>query len=236
MEDKAYNDIDDLEDNLWWFRVRRGIVIDIIKNISDHNNCSLLDIGCGNGHLLKDSSQYIKNAVGIEKFSYPKKLFNNILNIDIFDNNFKDDSFDIVTFLDVMEHIEDENRFLQEVKRLIKENATIIITVPAYQWLFSNSDIFYGHYRRYNSKRLRKVLEDNGLEIQKLSYMNCFLFPLFALVRIADKVFNRKKFEYGNSRLTNYFLYKIFHIEKHLLKKINLPFGSSLLAICKIVK
>lgn len=234
MEDKAYNDIDDLEDNLWWFRVRREIVTGIIKNINGYSEISLLDIGCGNGHLLKDASQYVKSAVGIEKFDYSKPKFNNILNIDIFDNNFENNSFDIITFLDVMEHIEDENKFLQEVKRLIKPDGTIIITVPAYQWLFSNSDIFYGHYRRYNSKMLKKVLEDNGLEIQKLSYMNFFLFPLFALVRIIDKVFNRKKFEYGDSKLTNGILYKIFHIEKYLLKKVNLPFGSSLLAICKI--
>ena len=234
MEDKAYNDIDNLEDNLWWYRARREIVTDIIKNINDHNNLSLLDIGCGNGHLLKDSCQYVNKAVGIEKFDYSKPKFDNIINIDIFDNTFEDNSFDIITFLDVMEHIEDENKFLQEVKRLIKYNGTIIITVPAYQWLFSNSDIFYGHYRRYNSKTLRKVLEDNGLEIQKLSYMNFFLFPLFALVRIIDKVFNRKKFEYGESKLTNTILYNIFHIEKYLLKKFNLPFGSSLLTICKI--
>ena len=234
MEDKAYNDIDNLEDNLWWYRVRREIVTDIIKNINDYNNLSLLDIGCGNGHLLKDSCQYVNKAVGIEKFDYSKPKFDNIINIDIFDNTFEDNSFDIITFLDVMEHIEDENKFLQEVKRLIKYNGTIIITVPAYQWLFSNSDIFYGHYRRYNSKTLRKVLEDNGLEIQKLSYMNFFLFPLFALVRIIDKVFNRKKFEYGESKLTNTILYNIFHIEKYLLKKFNLPFGSSLLTICKI--
>ncbi|MBW5393597.1 class I SAM-dependent methyltransferase [Brachyspira hampsonii] len=175
-------------------------------------------MGCGNGHLLKDACKYVNKAIGIEKFDYSKPKFNNILNIYIFDNNFSDNSFDIITFLDVMEHIEDEKKFLQEVKRLIKSEGTIIITVPAYQWLFSNSDIFYGHYRRYNSKTLRKVLEDNGLEIQKLSYMNFFLFPLFALVRIIDKVFNRKKFEYGESKLTNTILYGIFHIEKSYLK------------------
>lgn len=234
MQDKAYNDIDDLEDNLWWFRVRREIVVDIIQNINNHNTFNLIDIGCGNGHLLKDASRYVKSAVGIEKFNYSKPKFNNILNIDIFDNNFNNNSFDIITFLDVMEHIENENDFLQEVKRLIKPDGTIIITVPAYQCLFSNSDVFYGHYRRYNAKRLKKVLEYNGLEIEKLSYMNFFLFPLFALVRIIDKVFNRKKFEYGDSKLTNSILYNIFHIEKYLLKKVDLPFGSSLLAICKI--
>lgn len=236
MEDKAYNDIDNLEDNLWWFRVRREIVTDYIQNVNDDNNCSLLDIGCGNGHLLKDSYRYVKNAVGIEKFEYSKAKFNNILNIDIFENTFEDNSFDIITFLDVMEHIENENRFLQEVKRLIKLDGTIIITVPAYQWLFSNSNIFYGHYRRYNSKRLRFILENNGLEIKKLSYMNCFLFPAFALVRITDKIFNRKKFEYGSSKLLNTIFYNIFHLEQYLLKKINLPFGSSLIAICKIKK
>ncbi|MBW5399467.1 methyltransferase domain-containing protein, partial [Brachyspira pilosicoli] len=193
-----------------------------------------LDIGCGNGHLLKDASQYVQEAVGIEKFDYPKTEFDNILNIDIFDNNFNNNSFDIITFLDVMEHIEDENKFLQEVKRLIKPDGTIIITVPACKWLFSKVDIACHHYRRYSSRTLREVLEYNGLEIKKLSYMNFFLFPIFAAVRIKEKIFDVKNFSYGTSRLANTILYHVFGSEKALLKKVNLPFGSSLLAICKI--
>lgn len=234
MDNKIYSDLNNLEDNLWWFRVRREIVVDIIENINNHNNFNLLDIGCGNGHLLKDASQYVKSAVGIEKFDYSKPKFNNILNIDIFDNNFDNNSFDIITFLDVMEHIEDENKFLQEVKRLIKPNGTIIITVPACKWLFSKLDVACHHYRRYSSKTLREVLEYNGFEIKKLSYMNFFLFPIFAAVRIKEKIFDVKNFSYGTSRLANTILYHVFGSEKALLKKVNLPFGSSLLAICKI--
>lgn len=107
-----------------------------------------------------------------------------------------------------------------------------MITVPAYQWLWSNFDVICKHYRRYNIKSLKNVLLNNGFEIKKISYFNCFLFPAFALVRIIDKILNKTRTEYGKPEMLNTLLYKIFS----LLRKINLPFGSSILCLCEYKK
>ena len=109
-----------------------------------------------------------------------------------------------------------------------------MITVPAYQFLFGYHDMMANHYRRYNKKRLKKVLLENGFEIMKISYFNFFLFPPFFVVRMIDKIFNLKRVEIEKKSVFNELLYKIFNFEKYLLRKINLPFGSSLIALCKL--
>lgn len=109
-----------------------------------------------------------------------------------------------------------------------------MITVPAYQWLFTYHDVINEHYRRYSLKRLKKLLLDNGFEIKKITYFNFFLFAPFMIVRLIHKIFNIKKVETENKGIFNNILYKIFHLEKYILRKINLPFGSSVLAFCKL--
>lgn len=111
-----------------------------------------------------------------------------------------------------------------------------MITVPAYQFLFSYHDEINNHYRRYNIKTLKKILLDNGFEIIKISYFNFFLFPPFLIIRMIDKIFNLKRVEKEKKSIFNELLYQIFNFEKYLLRRINLPFGSSLLALCKYTK
>ena len=82
--------------------------------------------------------------------------------------------------------------------------------------------------------RLKKILLENGFEIMKISYFNFFLFPPFFVVRMIDKIFNLKRVEKEKKSIFNELLYKIFDFEKYLLRKINLPFGSSLIALCKL--
>lgn len=253
MLKEGYEVIENYEEFLWWHRARREIIIDTItKKIENYDKKKLLDIGCGSGELLSYISKYVPNCIGLEPYEYPDKKYNNIFNQPIFNNNLKDNSFDIITFFNVMEHIEDENKFLNEVKRLINKlenefksnndsllihsGGYILITVPAYQWLWTNFDVICKHYRRYNIKRLKKILLDNGFVIEKISYFNFLLFPAFALVRIFDKIFNKTRTDYGKQGIVNTILYKIFSIEKYLLRKINLPFGSSILCLCKYKK
>lgn len=245
MQKEGYEVIENYEEFLWWHVARREIILDtIINKIENYNNKKLLDIGCGSGELLSYISKYVPNCTGLDPYEYPDKKYQNIVHKPIFNNDLKDNSFDIITFFDVMEHIEDENKFLNEVKRLInklKENSYsnsgyVLITVPAYQWLWSNFDLICKHYRRYNVKRLKKVLLDNGFNIKKISYFNCLLFPGFALVRMFDKIFNKTRTYYGKPGILNTFLYKIFSIEKYLLRKINLPYGSSILCLCEYKK
>lgn len=243
MKKEGYEVTKNYEEFLWFYKVRREIIIDIIINkIANYSNKRLLDIGCGSGELLLYISKYVPNSIGLEPYKYYNQKYDNIIHNPIFNNNLKDDSFDIITFFDVMEHIDNENQFLNEVKRLINKKTSndfgnyILITVPAHQWLWSNFDVICKHFRRYNIKRLKKLLLDNGFSIKKISYFNCFLFVPFALVRIIDKILNKTRTEYGKPGIINTILYKIFIIEKYLLRKINLPFGSSILCLCEYKK
>ena len=212
MKKESYNLIENLEEYHWWHRARREIIVDAIIN-------------------------NIPNSMGIESHEYNNKKYNDIKKCDIFGNGLENNSFDIITALDVIEHIENENQFLDEIKRLIcnfHREGKIVITVPAYQWLFTYHDTINEHYRRYSLKRLKKLLLDNGFEIEKITYFNFFLFPPFMIVRLIHKIFNIKKVESEKVGIFNNILYKIFSLEKYILRKFNLPFGSSVLALCKL--
>ena len=236
MEEKAFDIIDNCEDWHWWHKARKEIITDIIlNNIKEYENKKLLDIGCGSGFFLNSISNYIKDSTGIESHNYNNSKYNNILKVDIFNNGLKDSTFDIITSLDVLEHMEDEKKFIDEIKRLLnKDNGYLVLTVPAYQFLFSYHDEINNHYRRYNKTQLKKLLINNGFAINKITYFNFFLFPPFFMVRLIHKIFNIKSSEEEKKSIFNNILYKIFRFEKYLLRKINFPFGSSLLVICKL--
>ena len=120
MEKKAYELIEDFEDWFWWNRARKNIIVDtILNNIDNLKTKKLLDIGCGSGDFLSSISKYIPDSMGIEGYEYNHKKYNNIKICNIFNNGLEDHSFNIITALDVMEHIEDENKFLNEIKRLL---------------------------------------------------------------------------------------------------------------------
>lgn len=237
MKKESYSLIENLEDYHWWHRARREIIVDtIINNIPNYSSKKLLDIGCGSGYFLSKISKYIPNSMGIESHEYRNIKYDNIKKCNIFDNKLENNSFDIITALDVIEHIENEKQFLNEIKRLLcnYEGGGILITVPAYQWLFTYHDIVNEHYRRYGLKKLKNLLLENGFEIKKITYFNFFLFPPFMIVRLIHKIFNIKKVENEKIGIFNNTLYKIFNLEKYILRKINFPFGSSVLVFCKL--
>lgn len=120
MKKVAYSLIENFEDWFWWNRARKNIIIDtILTNIDNLETKKLLDIGCGSGDFLSSISKYIPDSIGIEEYEYNCKKYNNIKMCNIFNNGLEDHSFNIITALDVMEHIEDENKFLNEIKRLL---------------------------------------------------------------------------------------------------------------------
>ena len=134
MEDKAYQLYDDLEENNLWFKARIELISDIIiRNVKNYDSLKLLDIGCGSGYFLSEISKYIPNSIGIEKHKYNIEKFNNILELDLFESDLSNYKFDIITFLDVLEHMEYESNFLDKVKLMMNKDATILLTVPTYQ-------------------------------------------------------------------------------------------------------
>ncbi|MDV7390271.1 hypothetical protein RZS08_02905, partial [Arthrospira platensis SPKY1] len=141
-----------------------------------------------------------------------------------------------VIMLDVLEHIKEDIQSLERVHALLREDGIILLTVPAYQWLYSQRDAEHHHVRRYAKPELDKKLRQAGFEPILLSYYNCCLFPIVAFVRIMSKVFPSGKMKndvWVPGWGVNKVLQCIFQMEKYLLRRIGFPFGVSLITVCR---
>jgi SAM-dependent methyltransferase len=146
-------------------------------------------------------------------------------------------SFDIILTLDIIEHLKDDLSALSEIFRALKPGGTLVIFVPAYQFLWSFQDEISHHQRRYTAKELKEKVQQAGFELKKLSYVNSLLFPVVWLGRMALRVFPKQFKITSESQMNpswmNGFLYRIFLAELPLLHFINFPFGVSILCLCQ---
>ena len=127
---------------------------------------------------------------------------------------------------------------MKNIVDLLKKNGRLLITVPAYQFLFSKKDEMLHHFRRYNKKTLQNILPDN-IEIEKISYFNFFLFFPIAIAILFLKFFKIQfidSVERTPNKLINYLMYKIFSFEKKFLNFMNFPFGLSIILFVKKTK
>jgi len=144
--------------------------------------------------------------------------------------------FDMVGAFDVIEHIDDDVGSLKALRSTLKEEGSAVFTVPAYKFLWSRHDDFNQHKRRYTRPQFRKALQDAGFKVSFISYYNTFLFPAVLGVRILKKIFRIKDktdMEILNRGLVNRLLLALFSFERHLLKCVALPFGVSIIAVCR---
>lgn len=188
MRKIVYDLVHKQEETHWWYRIRRKIVFDLIKKffVTDSNK-TILDIGCGTGFLLKEFQNF-ERVYGIdcaqEALDYCRKRgLENVKKGNISDVPFNDNQFDIVLALDVLEHVENDDKALREMNRVLKRGGIGIIFVPAFQSLWGISDELGLHIRRYRRGALADKIQRENFRILKASYFNMFLFLPAALFR-----------------------------------------------------
>lgn len=239
MKKNYYKDYFVLEKQHWFFRVRRKILCYFIEKHTRPSS-RIFDFGCGSGYLVGELQKMGYDAHGsdFEKEAIDYGVSSGIKNLAVSSGNkleYPDVSFDLVTSLDVLEHVKDEKPVVAELARILKPGGKMIITVPAYQWLWGVQDEVSHHFRRYSVKSLTNVFEDfSELKVVRKTYFNTFLFPAIASVRLFSKWFNIKNRESDfdiNNRFMSILFYSIFNIESYLLKFMNFPFGVSALVI-----
>lgn len=201
------------------------------------DNPEILEIGCGTGGNIKMLNEYgITYAMEMDEFaaSYANKKYSNVKKGHLPNDIPFNKKFDLICMFDVLEHIEEDKLSIQNLKNYLKEDGILLITVPAYQWLYGSHDKFLHHKRRYTLSQLKLLL--NEFNIVEKSYFNTILFPLVILSRLIDKVTSHKNNSLGYSipnKVINTIFYNIFKSEKNLIQKISLPFGSSILIAVK---
>lgn len=240
MNNEIYELDSAIESKHWWFIVRRNLLKFYIKKFNLHSHAKIIDIGCATGsnlRLLKDMG--FKNYLGLDnnilskKFIESKNLGEVIIG-DICNNNFDDKTFDLIIATDVLEHINDDNFALKEMRRILKDNGKIIITVPCFQSLWSIHDELVMHKRRYLKAELNAKILNNNFEIVESYYFNFLLFIPIYLHHKITKILKIK--QVSNVELNNGFLniiFKfIFNLDIKIARFLNPRFGVSCITIC----
>ena len=147
------------------------------------------------------------------------------------------DQYDLVTNFDVLEHIADDAGFLRDLHRVLRDNGHVLVTVPAYQFLWSDLDRLLGHVRRYNKRDLVRCFEEAGFTVSVASYFNSFLAVPFIAVRWTQTRTRRASTlkDYAmelHPWLNNLFLF-LMTLEAAIVPRIAMPFGTSIILLAK---
>lgn len=241
MEKAFYKTYFEVEKHHWWFRVRRNIIFWLIQKYDISKTAKIFDFGCGSGYLAGELQKMGYNASGSdtsrEAIEFGRQQ--GIKNIEAVqpDEMPQDGGFDVILALDVIEHIKDDVWAIKGLEKALKPGGVLIITVPAYQWMWGVQDEVAHHFRRYTMSGLADVVKrSGGLRIVQKTYFNTFLFPPIAIVRGLSKCFNLKERESDfdiSSRFLNGLFYFIFNLEIYFLELFSFPFGVSILFILK---
>lgn len=241
---EMYNEIAQTEANNFWFTGRNKL-LQFILNHYFPTARSFLEIGCGTGFVLRGFAKMRKemclsgaeiNIAGIRlaQARVPRAEF---IQMDAYHMPFEEE-FDVVGAFDVLEHIDEDGRALQEIFRSVRPGGGMILTVPQHQWLWSVTDEIACHRRRYSRRDLKTKVEAAGFRVCRISSFVTFLLPLMFLSRIrfrmTPKSRNQKEVikELNLSPILNAVFDKVCDWERTVLQSgVSLPAGGSLICV-----
>lgn len=187
MRESAYREHYEVEDRHWWFRGRWAVVQALLARTELPARPRILDAGCGTGGNLQRYAR-MGEATGVDpspdavRFCH-ERGFSSVREAGLESLPFADDSFDLVAATDVVEHVAAEDQALRELRRVAEPNGVMLLTVPAYMWMWTEEDENLHHKRRYTKARLRQAVERAGWQPQVATYFNTILLPPIALAR-----------------------------------------------------
>jgi len=242
MSPSAYSEMAQVQDRHWWFVARRKILHSELVRLNLPADASILEVGSGTGANLGLLSEFghvtalemSANAIALSRvrsdFDASRIVTQQKRCPDDLDSLTQ--QFDLICLFDVLEHIEDDELSLSRLKTLLKPGGTLMLTVPAYSWMWGPHDIHLHHKRRYSKTRLLADCARAGLSVQRASYFNTLLFPLAVVARLLERMTGKQSNAASRvpQRLVNAFLTSVFSFEGILLSRMTLPFGLSLLA------
>ncbi len=245
MRDDIYEKMYMIEDRHWWFAGKRRIIYSLLERYlasrTHMGPLRLVDLGCGCGRTLQELPAEI-DGVGVDSSSVAvefcrkrgvKARLGSLTELA----GMEQASYDAALLADVLEHVEDDAAAVSAAARLLAPGGVMIVTVPAMASLWSRWDEIHGHLRRYSRRDLATALRNDALEEVFVSYCNMFMLPAALAARLAAG---------GASDITaaqlavpvwpvNEILKAIFAAERHLLGRIRLPAGLSLVALMRKV-
>jgi SAM-dependent methyltransferase len=177
----------ELEETHWWYRGRRRVIGQLVAGLDLPPHADILDAGCGSGRNMLDLVA-LGSVTGVEVSDASvararARSVGEVLQCSITELPFPDAQFDAAVCLDVIEHVEDQLTALRELYRVVRPGGSLLITVPAYQWLWSEHDVINHHERRYTARTLREPATAAGWQLVRTTYFNGSLLPVAILHR-----------------------------------------------------
>jgi SAM-dependent methyltransferase len=230
----------DLERWHWWFRGRQEVLGAVLRRELGGPAARLLvSVGCGPAEGLAWLAPHAGpggRVVGVDADpSHAREVAAAHLVVGrIQAPPLRPGVADVVLALDVLEHVADDAAALRAAAALLRPGGLLLVTVPAFGLLWGQQDAVSHHLRRYTRTGLARVFQAAGLPRPRLSYFNTLLFPPVAAIRVLRRLLPattaRSDFEDNRPGLVNDLLLRLFAAERHLLPRVALPFGVSLLA------
>jgi SAM-dependent methyltransferase len=232
-----------IEDKHWWFVGRRRIFLALLRKYLPPRAGRprrILDVGCGTGTMLRYLGRF-GEAEGIDTDAEAVRFcrmrgVGRVRRVEGPPLPFPDGAFDVITALDVIEHIEDDRAMLRELYRITRPGGLLLFSVPAYRFLWGPQDEISNHKRRYVRRQIGARVTAAGYRIRRLSYCNTLLFPMIAAIRLLrpyrpGAAELKSDFTLTRPGLVNTVLGRVFALEAPVLERANLPFGVSILGI-----
>lgn len=181
----------DVDERHWWYRGRRQIIRAELERLPLPAGAAVLDAGCGSGRQLQELERY-GTVHGVEVSPDAAEVARSrghgeVVNGPLEQLPWGDGTFDLITCLDVLEHLPDEHAALIELARVAKPDGWLVVTVPAYEALWSHHDEANHHYRRYVRRSLRAAVDGTGWRIERMTSFNTVLLAPAAAVRVAER-------------------------------------------------
>jgi len=241
VDTNYYARLDSIQERHWWYAARRTILECVLQKVIQDGvpTGKLYDLGCGVGAnlpVLEKFGPTMGVDVAPEAIEFCRRRGRTnvaLANLNLLDG-IPDDSGSVAMLADVVEHLDDELPCLQAAYRALAPGGALIVTVPAYKFLWGPSDVINHHKRRYTAARLRRLIEPM-FQIEHLTYFNTLLFGLVAAGRFGEILFKRPGDDMAKlpPNLVNSVLERIFRAEASLVSRGNLPFGVSLLCVAR---
>ncbi len=181
-----------VDEHHWWYRGRRRVIRAELDRLPLPADARILDAGCGSGRTLVELARYGGEVSGIELNDDAAELarrrgLGEVRVGRLEELPWDDAAFDLITCLDVIEHVPDDVAALVELRRVARPGGWLLVTVPAYQALWSRHDEANHHFRRYSRSMLRGAARSAGWEIERVSSFNSLLLAPAAAVRLAQR-------------------------------------------------
>jgi SAM-dependent methyltransferase len=241
MQQHTYAIMDRVEEKHWWFVGRRAILESFMRSITEklrtpHSALRILDVGCGTGANLEMLSQF-GSAEGVDvsddalEFCRSKGL---TVQKGLAEQlPYPDETFNVTTALDVVEHLDDDIGGLKEMYRVTKTGGYSLIFVPAFMWLWGVQDDISNHRIRYTRRQIVERLEKAGFMVERATYANWTFFAPILTGRTIMRLTGIKPESENNVNVSalNGVFGKLFASERFWLNRFDFPFGVSIVVV-----